>query len=221
MTTDKAAKLQHTLALELIRIGAVTFSPEKPFTWASGIRSPVYCDNRLTMSYPEIRRLITDGFQEALRSTHIEPDTVVGTATAGIPHAAWLADRLNLPMAYVRSSTKAHGRENRIEGVVEAGTEAVVVEDLISTGRSSLEAVTAVREASASVHLVLAIFSYGLPAAAGAFEAAGVDLISLTSFSHLTRVAQSEGLLEPDVVGRLEMWHSELDETMRQTGGSP
>ncbi|MBT8399958.1 MAG: orotate phosphoribosyltransferase, partial [Rhodothermia bacterium] len=186
-TTDSS--LSDRLALELIRIGAVVFSPDQPFTWASGIRSPVYCDNRLTMSHPHVRRLIADGFEGVLRREGPRLDVVVGTATAGIPHAAWLAERLNLPMAYVRSSKKSHGRENLIEGKIIPGSQAVVVEDLVSTGGSSLNAVGAVRASGATVDLVLAIFSYNLPGLDAAFHEAGVRLVPLTTFGTLVDVA--------------------------------
>ncbi|MEM1270686.1 MAG: orotate phosphoribosyltransferase, partial [Bacteroidota bacterium] len=133
------------IAAALLRIEAVSFSPADPFTWASGLRSPVYCDNRVTLAYPDVRRLIRDGFVQLIRSAGVLPDVIVGTATAGIPHAAWVAEALDLPMAYVRSKAKAHGRENQIEGRVVAGQRAVVIEDLISTGGSSIAAAEALQ----------------------------------------------------------------------------
>ncbi len=215
------SSLSHRLALELIRIGSVVFSPDEPFTWASGIRSPVYCDNRLTMSHPSVRRLIAKGFEDFLREEGLRPDVVVGTATAGIPHAAWLAERLELPMAYVRSSKKAHGRENRIEGKVVPGSHAVVVEDLVSTGGSALDAVVAVREAGAIVNVVLAIFSYKLPGSDAAFEEAGVRLLPLTTFGTLVDVALTEAILQDQTVREMKSWHEELGRQLSQNMTDP
>ena len=149
------------LASDLLRIGAVKLSPEAPFTWASGLRSPVYCDNRLTIGHPEVRRRITDGFVEIIRTAGLQPEVIAGTATAGIPHAAWLADRLGLPMVYVRSKAKGHGTSSRIEGPVDPGRRVLLVEDLVSTGGSSVTALEALREAGFEVRDVLAIYTYG------------------------------------------------------------
>lgn len=194
------------LAAALLRIEAVAFSPEEPYTWASGLRSPIYCDNRVTMAYPPVRRSITEGFAEILAREGIAPEAVVGTATAGIPHAAWLAGRLDLPMAYVRSKAKAHGRGNRVEGRLEAGANVVVVEDLVSTGGSSVAVVEALRTAGVRVEAVLAIFSYGLPAAREAFARAAVPLHTLTDFATLLDVARETGALAPEAVASLEAW---------------
>ncbi len=203
-------EIRALVARELLRIGAVVFSPDDPFTWASGLRSPVYCDNRLTMSHPEVRSLITDGFEALMEHHVLRPEVVVGTATAGIPHAAWLAHRLNKPLAYVRSSAKQHGRRNRVEGRIDPGQRVVVVEDLISTGGSSLEAARVAQEAGAAVEAVLAIFNYMLPSADQAFRDESIRLAALTDFKALLIAATEEGLLAPDVVVRMRNWHERL-----------
>lgn len=185
------------LAHDLLSIGAVTIAPDDPFTWASGLRSPIYCDNRVTLGYPDVRRRICTGFAEQLSEAGWAPDVVVGTATAGIPHAAWLAEALDAPMAYVRSSAKAHGRGNQIEGAELEGRQVVVIEDLVSTGGSSLQAVRAVQEAGADVLGVAAIFTYGFDAADAAFSAAGVPLVTLTDYATLiAEVRRTRGLSE-------------------------
>ncbi len=198
--------LDRRIAADLLSIGAVSFSPERPYTWASGLRSPVYCDNRLTLGYPAVRRAVCDGFVAALSRHALSPAAVVGTATAGIPHAAWLAERLDLPMAYVRSKPKEHGRGNQIEGHLEYGQEVVVIEDLVSTGLSSVGVVRALGAAGLRVRAVLAIFSYELPEAAAAFADAGVPLHTLTSFGTLLSVAQEQGLLDAATVASLQAW---------------
>jgi len=194
------------LARNLLDIKAVLLAPDDPFTWSSGLRAPIYCDNRLTMAYPQVRRAIRDGFATVLNDKGWAPDVIVGTATAGIPHAAWLADRLDAPMAYVRSSAKAHGRQNQIEGRVTAGQTAVVIEDLVSTGGSALDAVEAVREAGATVLAVLAIFTYELDAAAERFAAADVPLRTLTQYSTLLDAAEARGELTPEALRTLRDW---------------
>ena len=194
------------LAAALLGIEAVAFSPEEPYTWASGLRSPIYCDNRVTMAYPSVRRSITEGFAGILAREGFAPEAVVGTATAGIPHAAWLAGRLDLPMAYVRSKAKTHGRGNRVEGRLEAGANVIVVEDLVSTGGSSVAVVEALRAVGVRVEAVLAIFSYGLPAAREAFARAAVPLHTLTDFATLLDVARETGALTPEAVASLEAW---------------
>ena len=201
-----ADSLARTLAEALLDIGAVALAPDDPFTWASGLRSPIYCDNRLTLAYPPVRRLIAGGFADLVAAHELEPEVVAGTATAGIPHAAWLAERLDLPMAYVRSKPKGHGRGNRIEGRVEAGQHLVLVEDLISTGGSSLQAVSALREADARVEAVLAIFSYGLPQAAMRFKEARLPLHVLTTFDTLLDVARAQGRLAHGAIEHLHAW---------------
>lgn len=201
-----ADPLARRLAEALLDIGAVALAPDDPFTWTSGLRAPIYCDNRLTLAHPEVRRLITDGFAACVAEQQLHPDVVAGTATAGIPHAAWLADRLDLPMAYVRSKPKTHGRGNQIEGQVEGGQRVVLVEDLISTGGSALEAVGALRDAGAEVVAVLAIFSYGFPRAAAGFAEADVPLHVLTSFDALLAAAQEHGYLTSEALAQLHAW---------------
>lgn len=200
------APLSDEIARDLLRIGAVLLRPEEPFTWASGLRSPIYCDNRLTLSEPDVRGRLTDGFLAVLDRQGLAPDVIAGTATAGIPHAAWLADRLGLPMVYVRSSAKEHGRGNRIEGRLPEGARVVLVEDLVSTGGSSLAAVEALQKAGAEVPAVVAVFSYGLPRAEAAFRAAGVPLYTLSDYDALLDAARSEGRLDEDALATLRAW---------------
>ncbi len=194
------------LAGDLLDIEAVLLAPGEPFTWASGLRAPIYCDNRLTMAYPRIRRAIRDGFADVIEREGFAAEVVVGTATAGIPHAAWLAERLERPMAYVRAAKKGHGRQNQIEGIVEPGQAVVVVEDLISTGGSALGAVEALRAAGASVEAVLAIFSYEFDAAAERFAAAGVPYRTLTGYRALLEVAEARDTLTPAALDALRAW---------------
>ncbi len=216
MAESSAAARSRTIAKHLLTIGAVSLRPDHPFTWASGLRSPIYCDNRLTMAFPEVRRAITDGFAAIVSEHDLSPQVVAGTATAGIPHAAWLADRLNLPMAYVRSSAKAHGQGKRVEGRIEAGQHVVVVEDLVSTGLSSVAVVEAVQEVGATVDAVLAIFTYGLPAADAAFRRAGVPLYTLTNYRTLIDVAVSENRLDRTSLDTLLEWQQDPEAWSRR-----
>lgn len=189
--------MKEQVAKALLSIRAVFLSPGKPFTWASGIQSPIYCDNRLVLSYPEVRDLVEDGLAENLRQHFPGCQVVAGTATAGIAHAALVAQRLSLPMAYVRGSAKDHGRANRIEGKIDAGQKVVVVEDLISTGGSVLEVVEALREAGAEVLGIISIFTYGMQRADERLAQAGVTNVSLTDFDTLAGVAADEGYIAP------------------------
>jgi orotate phosphoribosyltransferase len=199
--------LDRRLAAELLRIGAVSLRPDQPFTWASGLKSPIYCDNRLTLSYPDVRRRITEGFAGLIREQGLEPECIVGTATAGIPQAALLAGYMNLPMAYVRSAPKAHGQGRRIEGTVRRGQRVVVIEDLVSTGLSSISVVQALRqEAGADVLAVLAIFTYGLPQAQQAFASASTPLYTLTDYPTLLYMAQEQMSLNSQAVETLKAW---------------
>lgn len=218
------ADLSARLGSDLLRIGAVRFSPDEPFTWTSGLRSPVYCDNRLTIGHPDVRRRITDGFLSAIASRGVSADVVAGTATAGIPHAAWLADRLDKPLVYVRSKPKGHGIGSRIEGPLTPGQNVVLVEDLVSTGGSSIDAVGALREAGQSVKLVVAIFSYGLPRATQAFRDAGVPLVVLTNLEALLNRAEQENLLEPTAIEGIREWRSDPErwsETFQDERSAP
>jgi orotate phosphoribosyltransferase len=196
------------LATDLLDIGAVLLRPDAPFTWASGLVAPIYCDNRLTLAHPPVRRRIASGFAETLAREGLAPEVVAGTATAGIPHAAWLAERLDRPMAYVRGAAKGHGRQNRIEGQVDDGQRVVLVEDLISTGGSSMAAVEALREAGATVEAVLAIFSYAFDAAHARFAEAGVPLHVLTTFPALVAVAAERGDLSDADRATLARWRA-------------
>ncbi len=197
------------VASDLLRIGAVSLNPSVPFTWASGLRSPIYCDNRLTMAYPAVRDAICEGFVGMLDREGIKPEVVVGTATAGIPHAAWLADRLGLPLAYVRARPKEHGRKNRIEGIVSPGQRAVIVEDLISTGGSSLEAAIAVQETGAHVEAVIAVFSYQLEEAGVSFKEAGVPWFPLVTFELLLDAARDSERLSNADMQTLRAWKTD------------
>jgi orotate phosphoribosyltransferase len=203
MTTDR------TIAQALLDIEAVLLRPDDPFQWSSGLWAPIYCDNRLTMAYPEVRKQITDRFAAIIRRHDWNAPTVVGTATAGIPHAAWLADRVGVPMAYVRGRAKRHGRENKIEGLVRQGERVVVIEDLISTGGSVLDVVETIREAGAVVDGVLAIFSYGLETAARAFHRAGVEPTTLTSFEALVETARRRQMVSSRAAETLREWNED------------
>jgi orotate phosphoribosyltransferase len=198
-----------SVARDLLSVGAVDLRPNEPFTWASGLLSPIYCDNRLTLGEPGVRRRLTDAFAERVKGGETTPDVVAGTATAGIPHAAWLADRLALPLIYVRSSAKEHGRGNRIEGRLREGSSVVLVEDTISTGGSALSAVAALREAGARVISVLAIFDYAFPRARAAFAEAGVEVQALATYDDLLAEARAAGLVTDDDLSTLARWRSD------------
>ena len=196
--------LADTVARDLLRIGAVSLRPDAPFTWASSRLAPVYTDNRIALSYPDVRTRIANGLVGLARP--LGADVVAGTATAGIPHATLVADRLALPLCYVRAAAKAHGRQNLIEGRVAEGERVVVVEDLVSTGGSVLQAAQALREAGAVPVAALAVFSYGFAEADEAFAAAGLPLHVLTTFEALVRVARADGLLPTEAVETLVAW---------------
>ncbi len=209
--------LADTLAHDLLGIGAVTLRPDAPFTWASGRLAPVYTDNRLTLSHPEIRGRIADGFAEVVRDRFPRADAVSATATAGIAPGALLADRLGLPFSYVRSKPKGHGRENRVEGAVAQGQRVVIVEDLVSTGGSVLSAAEALRERGAVVVAALAVFTYGFPDADQAFEAADLPLVTLTDFAALARAAHAD--LGQGAAQALDDWRRDPAGWSRQRGG--
>lgn len=183
------------IAKQLLSIKAVFLNPSKPFIWASGIKSPIYCDNRLTLSYPEIRNSIEFGLAELIKMEYPECEAVFGTSTAGIAHAALVANLLKLPMGYVRSSNKSHGRENKIEGVAPTGKKVVVIEDLISTGGSVIEVVEALREIGAEVLGIASIFTYGLKKGVEKLKAANIKNLSLSNFKTLCGVAFEEGYI--------------------------
>jgi len=212
-------ELRSQVARELLRIKAVSLSPSEPFMWASGRLSPVYCDNRLSLGYPEVRSLIAHGFEALIREKSLSCDVVVGTATAGIPHAAWLADKMELPMAYVRSAPKGHGKGNQIEGLAPRGAKAVVIEDLISTGMSSTAVLRPLAEAGVEVEAVLAIFTYGLDVAEKAFQAAGMPYYTLSDFPTLIEEAERTGLLSKSDLESLQAWYRNPDLWSLERGG--
>lgn len=191
------------IAKDLLKIQAVFLSPDKPFTWASGIKSPVYCDNRLTLTAPKVRTDVETGLKELIEENYPEAEVLMGTSTAGIAHAAITAHLMNLPMGYVRSGNKDHGRQNRIEGKLEKGQKVVVVEDLISTGGSVIEVVDALREVGAEVLGIVSIFTYGMKKGLERLAAADVKNVSLTNLDVLSEVAAQEGYIKPEDVNRL------------------
>lgn len=191
------------IAKDLLKIQAVFLSPDKPFTWASGIKSPVYCDNRLTLTAPEVRTDVETGLKELIEENYPEAEVLMGTSTAGIAHAAITAHLMGLPMGYVRSGNKDHGRQNRIEGKLEKGQKVVVVEDLISTGGSVIDVVDALREAGAEVLGIVSIFTYGMKKGLERLAAADVKNVSLTNLDVLSEFAAQEGYIKPEDVNRL------------------
>ncbi|WP_226578572.1 orotate phosphoribosyltransferase [Halobacillus litoralis] len=194
------------LIRDLLEIGAVRIETENFFTWTSGIKSPIYCDNRLTMSYPAVRRSIADAFVERIEALDQPVDAIAGCATAGIPHAAWVAERMNLPMVYVRSSAKKHGKGNQIEGHIENGMRVVVIEDLISTGRSSIEAADALKKAGAEVLQVLSIFTYGLNEAEESFNRNGYPFQSIASYHDLLEQLANDNVLNKEQKDLMNEW---------------
>jgi len=201
--------LERQIAEALLSIGAVSLRPQQPFTWTSGIKSPIYCDNRLTMSHPRIRDQIAEGFAALIRERYPQAELIAGTATAGIPHAAWVAQKLDLPMIYVRDKAKGHGKQNLIEGQLLPGQQVVVIEDLISTGGSSLKAAAAVNEAGGRALAVLAIFSYQFEKAEAAFAAQGVALHTLSNYSALIDAALAAGSIRQEDVEALQAWRKQ------------
>jgi orotate phosphoribosyltransferase len=195
--------LETRIAKDLLRIGAVFFRPDEPFTWASGIQSPVYCDNRLTLTAPDVRTDVEEGLKSLVETHYSDAEVLMGTSTAGIAHAAITAHLMDLPMGYVRSGNKDHGRKNRIEGRLEPGQKGVVVEDLISTGGSAIETVEALREAGAEVLGIVSIFTYGMQKGLNRLAEAKVGNVSLTNFDVIARVAAEEGYIREEDVRRL------------------
>lgn len=190
--------MENSIASALLSIGAVFLRPEQPFTWASGIKSPIYCDNRLTLSAPEVREQVENGLASLVKAYYPDCEMLMGTSTAGIAHAAITASLLGLPMGYVRGEAKSHGRTNRIEGRLEPGTKVVVVEDLISTGGSAIEVVEALREAGAQVLGIVSIFTYGMKRGLERIAAAGTENHSLCNLDTLVEVAAREGRIAPE-----------------------
>lgn len=203
------------VAKDLLEINAVTLSPNEPFTWASGIKSPIYCDNRLTISYPEIRTRIAKGIAELIRKNFSEVEMIAGTATAGIPHAAWIAQELQLPMTYVRSKPKDHGRGKQIEGFLKPGQRTILIDDLISTGGSVLQAVTAAQKEGADVIGVCGIFSYQLDAAEENFAAAKIPFATLTNYDELIDVAEAEEQISTSEKELLKKWRKDPENWLK------
>ena len=195
--------MEKRIAKDLLSIKAVFFRPEEPFTWASGIKSPVYCDNRLTLSDIEVRSDVENGLAQTIRENYPDAEVLMGTSTAGIAHAAITAHLLGLPMGYVRSGAKDHGRQNQIEGKLLPGQKVVVVEDLISTGGSVIEVVNILREAGAEVLGIVSIFTYGMQKGLDRLAAAEVKNVSLTNFDIIAEVAAEEGYIKPEDIKRL------------------
>lgn len=194
------------IAEKLLEIKAVALSPNEPFTWASGMKSPIYCDNRLTMSFPEVRRAIAKGLAEKIKNEFPDVEVIAGTATAGIPHAAWVAEVLDLPMVYIRGKAKDHGKKNQIEGQISTDQKMVVIEDLISTGGSVLEACEAAKNEGADVLGVAAIFTYQLPKGIENFATANMPFITLTNYTELIEVAKEKEYIADTDVSLLQKW---------------
>ena len=199
---------EKTIAHDLLSIGAVFLRPDEPFTWASGIKSPIYCDNRLTLTAPAVRTHVEEGLVELIRANYPEVEVLMGTSTAGIAHAAIVGHLMDLPMGYVRSGNKDHGRGNRIEGKLEKGQKVVVVEDLISTGGSCIEVVEALREAGAEVLGIVSIFTYGLQKGLDRMAAANVKNVSLSNFDAVCEVAAEEGKIRTEDIDRLKKFRA-------------
>lgn len=195
--------MEQKIAKALLEIGAVFLRPDEPFTWASGIKSPIYCDNRLILTAPDVRDEVENALAQTIKTHYADLEVLMGTATAGIAHAAIAASIMGLPMGYVRGGSKDHGRQNRIEGRLQAGQKVVVVEDLISTAGSSIEAVEALREAGADVLGIASIFTYGMQRGVDNLAKAGVKNVSLSNFDVLIRVAASCGYIKDSDVERL------------------
>lgn len=198
------------IAQSLLDIEAVSLSPNDMFTWSSGIKSPIYCDNRITLGFPEVREAIRDGLVELIEKHFPDVEIVSGTATAGIPHAAYVSDKMNLPMNYVRSKSKSHGKQNQIEGANSNGKKVVVIEDLISTGGSSITAVEALREAGAEVLGVVAIFTYGLQKADDMFGEAQIPFYTISNYDELIEVAEAQGKITSEDIDTLVSWRNQL-----------
>jgi len=201
--------MNREIARILLDLNAVSLRINPPFTWTSGRLAPIYCDNRLLMSEPAGRKMVANAFKVLIEEKKFKPEVIAGTATAGIPHAAWLADLMNLPMVYVRGTAKGHGKENRIEGRIEAGKAVVLIEDLISTGGSSVSAAEGLKQAGSKVLAVMAIFTYGLDVARKAFEDADIPFYALTSFDVLAKEAEQCGILSKSDLDTLAEWQTD------------
>ncbi|RXK18910.1 orotate phosphoribosyltransferase [Macrococcus sp. DPC7161] len=202
--------LNEQIAKSLLEIEAVSLQPNDMFTWASGIKSPIYCDNRLTMSYPAVRDEIASGLKTLIETHFSDAEVIAGTATAGIPHASFVSQKMNLPMSYVRSSNKKHGKGNQIEGLVKKGQKVVVVEDLISTGGSAIDACNALKEAGAEVLGIVAIFTYNLQKGKTRLEESGYTYYTLSDFDTLVKVASQMNKIETKDIDALIEWRNQL-----------
>lgn len=205
----KISKNAEKIASALLKVEAVKLNPQKPFIWSSGWNSPIYCDNRITLSYPELRSTIKQHLTSVVKEHYPKAEAIAGVATAGIPQGALIADALDLPYLYVRSKAKGHGMENLIEGKLTAGSKIVLVEDLISTGGSSLKAAEAIRNAGGEVLAIIAIFSYGLPHASESFEKANVNGVALSDYDHLISSAANQGLIKEEEIEVLQSWRKD------------
>jgi orotate phosphoribosyltransferase len=205
------SKAAEQLADYLLQINAIKLNPQTPFTWASGWKSPIYCDNRLTLSYPIVRQFIKEQFKTAMLEHFADAQAIAGVATAGIPHGALLADLMGLPFLYVRSAPKQHGLTNMIEGKLNAGDKIVVIEDLISTGKSSLEVVAALKNAGANVQGMMAIFTYGFTKADDAFANANCKLVTLSDYHHLIQLAAQKNYIQANQIDTLQQWRTSPD----------
>ncbi len=194
------------LASFLLQIKAIKLNPANPFTWASGLKSPIYCDNRVTLSYPQVRTFIREGFVKMCLDKFGKPDVIAGVATGGIPQGALVAQELGLPFVYVRSEKKSHGMNNQIEGIINSGQSVVIIEDLVSTGKSSLNAVEALREKGAIIKGMLAIFTYGMDVAAENFKNNKCELFTLTNYNALIQKAAEERYIREDDLTSLMEW---------------
>ncbi len=197
------------IAQALLENQAVFLRPEDPFTWTSGIKSPIYCDNRLLIALPTVRRQVTRAFADLVSNMTVKPEVIAGTATAGIPWAAWLAEATGLPMVYVRSSAKSHGRQNLIEGKLTPGQSVLLVEDLVSTGKSSLAAVEALREAQGKVLAVTSLFHYNFPQAHDVFKQSGISCLPLCTLDDMLTWAEGHGKLRPQQAEDIRTWRRE------------
>ncbi len=200
-------EISNVIAANLLKIKAVSLNSKEPFKWASGIYSPIYTDNRLTVSYPNVRKNIAEGFAKKIHEKFLNVDVIAGVATAGIPHAAWVAEKLNLPLIYVRSKPKEHGTKSQIEGVLKEGSQVILIDDLFSTGGSVLKAVKAVRKAGGNILAVGSIFSYQLPQATNNFELYNVSSFSLTNYFDLIKIALRKNYIDHYDFELLYSWH--------------
>lgn len=205
-------KISREITEDLLRIQAVQINTEEYFTWTSGLKSPIYCDNRLTISAPTVRKKITEAFIKKIAHLEEKPDVIAGCATAGIPHAAWLGNALDLPLVYVRSEAKGHGKQNQIEGAIQPGQKVIVIEDLISTGSSAIQAAKALNEAGAHVIHILAIFTYGLHKADEAFKESGFDYDTITTYDLLATVLEENNQITNEEKETLLSWRKTIDE---------